>query len=101
MELKFKAKAKLDNQLLDHLGMLHGQILDCTGTIKIIRKRKPQAYVGWQIYFCSHRLAGRSENYFFEDETGDDSEILSRALKKIERYRIGRKKVFFDVEFAD
>jgi len=84
--MKIKAKAKIDNQ-----------ILDCLGAIEIHFKTNFQVYVTWHLCSNDMLIALVSENFFQSEKLYNESELVNRIIKKIERYRIGRKKVFEDV----
>ena len=87
--MKLKAKAKIDNQ-----------ILDCTGTVEIHWKKAHQAYITWQFFNGDKLIVSKSDNFFYEKETESEPQLIYKVLKKIEGYRIGRKKIFQDVKIC-
>ena len=85
--MKLKAKAIIDNVKLD-----------CEGSLEIHWQKSPQAYVTWQFFNGGKLIVSKSENFFYQEELENEDELIKRVLKKIEGYRIGRKKIFENIE---
>ena len=45
-------------------------------------------------------LAGRSRNYFVDNEAPSESAAIELILADIKKYRMGRKKVFSEIEIV-
>ena len=63
-------------------------------------KKDPQAYITWQFFTGDKLIASKSENFFYKEGIENEDELINRVLKKIEGYRIGRKKIFEDLEIC-
>jgi hypothetical protein len=87
--MKLKAKVNINNV-----------VLDCAGSIEIHWKKNPQAYITWQFYYEDKLIVSKSENFFIGQEKENDDELISKVLKKIENYKIGRKRIFEDIEIC-
>jgi hypothetical protein len=87
--MKLKAKVNIDNQELD-----------CTGSIEIHWIKEPQAYITWQFFYGDKLIASKSDNFFFQENKDNMDELIKRVLKKIEGYKIGRKKIFEEIELC-
>ena len=85
--MKLKAKAEIDNK-----------IIDCVGNLKIDVISNQQAYVTWQFFSGEKIIASKSENLFYNKEIDSEDDIIKKVLKRIEGYRIGRNKIFTDVK---
>lgn len=82
--MKIKAIAHINNT-----------ILYCTGTIKIHWIKEKQAYISWQIINEDQLLAGKTENIYIDNDS--EREIINKTIARIEKYRLGRKKVFSEI----
>jgi len=87
--MKLKAKANIDNDKLD-----------CEGSLEIHWKISPQAYVTWQFFIGGKLIVSKSENFFYKEEIENEDELIKRVLKKIEGYKIGRKKIFENIKIC-
>ncbi|MFN8284256.1 MAG: hypothetical protein U0U67_13640 [Chitinophagales bacterium] len=85
--MNIKAKANIDNVKLD-----------CVGSIEIHSKRKYQAYITWQFFNGDKLIVSKSDNFFYREEEENEVELINKVLKKIEEYKIRRKKIFEDIE---
>lgn len=84
--MKLKAKANLNKEKLD-----------CEGSLEIHWRRSPQAYVTWQFFNGDKLIVSKSENIFYKEEIENEDELINLVLKKIEGYKIGRKKIFEEI----
>jgi hypothetical protein len=72
--------------------------LVCEGSLEIHWKKSPQAYVTWQFFSGDKLIVSKSENFFYKEEIENEDELINRVLKKIEGYKIGRKRIFERIE---
>ena len=82
--MKIKAIAHINNK-----------IFHCRGSIQIHWIKEKQAYVSWQIINGDQLLAGKSENIYIDNDA--EREIINKTIARIEKYRLGRKKVFSEI----
>lgn len=87
--MKLKAKVNIDKNKSD-----------CEGSIEIHWKKSPQAYVTWQFFNGGILIVSKSEIFFYKEEIENEGELINRVLKKIEGYKIGRKKIFEEIEIC-
>ena len=74
----------------------------CFGLIEIlnINRVHKTAYVSWQISNGENNpIAGLINNYFLGKDNFTNDEIYNLVKDQIPKYRIGREKVFSNVEF--
>ena len=74
----------------------------CFGIIEIINTNRPNktAYVSWSIFKAEGKpIGGLINNYFLGNEDFSDEEVFDLVKDQIQKYRIGRKRVFSNVEF--
>lgn len=74
----------------------------CFGVIEIIKTDKihKTAYVGWSISNSEEKpIAGFINDYFLGKDDFTNEEVFNLVKNQIHKYRIGRKKVFSNVEF--
>lgn len=68
------------------------------GEIGIRRKEDKKAYVAWNMSDDKgNRLGGVSREYYL-GEFYDENKLVEMILENIRRFRINRKRIFFDVE---
>jgi hypothetical protein len=73
-------------------------IIDCQGSITIHFTKGQVVYATWCIFDSQDRmLAAKSRSYFFDSDNITEDAIIDKVFKDILKYRIGRKKVFFDI----
>lgn len=75
--------------------------IPCMGEIEILNfsPEHRTAYAWWRIFDTDGKLlAAKSRNYFIDKDTLVESDIIELALKNITNYRMGRKRVFSEVE---
>lgn len=73
--------------------------INCMGTIKILRRTGKSVYASWEMHTeDGTNLGGVSRNYFMNKENALDEEAIALILDHIMNYRIGRKKVFAEVQ---
>ena len=71
----------------------------CKGEIKILRQEQKVFYASWNMQDeKSVNLAGKTRNYFVDNEKLSESTLIELILADIKKYRIGRKKVFSEIE---
>lgn len=87
--MKLRAIANIDNDKLV-----------CEGSIEIHWKKSPQAYITWQFFNGEKLIVSKSENFFYKEEIENEDELINSVLKKIEGYKIGRKKIFDEIEIC-
>ncbi len=87
--MKLKAKVNIDKDKLD-----------CEGSLEIHWKKSPQAYVTWQFFNGDKLIVSKSDNFFYNEDIENEDELINRILKKIEEYKIGRKKIFEEIEIC-
>jgi hypothetical protein len=88
--MKIRAIAKIDDRRIM-----------CFGEIVIHSIKPPQAYVSWSLFDGETPIAGKSENFFFDKNSGTEASLINSIIRKIENYRIGRRKIFENVESID
>ncbi len=84
--MKIKATANID-----------GQIIICLGDIQINWIKEPQAYITWRLFNGKTLVASKSENFHYRENV-EEADLVQKVIKKIEKYRINRNKVFSNVE---
>ena len=78
----------------------------CKGEIKILRRDRNVVYAAWHMEDENGgNLAGVTRNYYVEEENVSESAAIELAIElilaNIKKYRIGRKKVFSEIEIVN
>ncbi len=74
---------------------LNDKVVQCSGEIQIHWIKENQAYVSWKIESQESLIASKYENIFLHKN--GDGDAVQIIIERIQTYRIGRKKIFFDV----
>ena len=73
----------------------------CKGEIRILRQEQKVFYASWQMKDENGAIiAGRTRNYFVDNETSSESAAIELILADIKKYGIARKKVFSEIEIV-
>jgi hypothetical protein len=73
--------------------------ISCIGKIKILHRTGKSIYAGWEMHIeDGTSLAGVSRNYFMNKENASEEEVIPFILDNIMNYRIGRERVFTEVQ---
>ena len=73
----------------------------CKGEIRILRQEQKVFYASWHMEDEKGGiLAGRSRNYFVDNEAPSESAAIELILADIKKYRMARKKVFSEIEIV-
>ena len=71
------------------------------GSMEILSRSGRSVYVIWTFWDKENKLiASLRHNYFLESENVDDLAILDLVKNQISKYRIGRRRLFSNVEFT-
>ena len=82
-------------------GICHMQSppINCIGSVTILHRHGKSVYASWEMHTeDGTNLGGVSRNYFMNKENALDEEAIALILDHIMNYRIGRKKVFAEVQ---
>jgi hypothetical protein len=84
--------------MIEGKAIVDNKVINCYGEIIIHWLKKPQAFITWELFNEETLIASKSENYFIENDNINKDELLSRVIKKIEKYKMKRKKVFEEIK---
>lgn len=89
MKKLFKVKAKIEQETLD-----------CFGTIEIQWKNEEIIYYTWKVCKDDILIASKSSNLLLLGENYNKDDIFNKVIQKIETFKIGRKKIFENIEIC-
>ncbi len=75
--------------------------LKCNGSIQIRPVNDRQFYIEWKLFFNNEIVASVADNYFVGNKSFSEEELVMEVIKKIENYRIDRKKIFTKAEIVE
>ena len=78
--------------------------IPCLGEIEILNFNAEHrtAYAWWRIFDQDGKLlAAKSRNYFTDKADFSDLDVIPLILQNIKNYRIGRNRVFSQVEIVE
>ena len=71
----------------------------CIGKIQILHRTGKSVYASWELHIeDGTSLAGIKRNYFMNKENASDQEVIPFILDNVMNYRIGRKRIFTEVQ---
>ena len=90
MKIQVAGNAKIDNRIIP----IHGNI-------EVLNKTDKVAYASWCLFDSSNNLlASVSRSYFIGGKTDSNKELLDMIISNILNYRMGRQRVFSEIEVA-
>jgi predicted transcriptional regulator len=85
--MKIKAIANVDNNKIR-----------CVGEIKLNLISGNQVYIIWSLLHEDKLIAAKSETLYYRTSGNNEENLMKIIVEKIKRYRIGRKRIFEEVE---
>lgn len=80
---------------------INGEMVDCKGTIDIQWKGGQQAYVSWKIFSPTTTIVSKSENFHYQATNDSNAKLINNIRERILSYRLGRKRIFEEVEIYE
>lgn len=73
--------------------------ISCIGKIQILHRTGKPVFASWEMHSeDGTSLAGVTRNYFMNKENASDKEVIPYILENVINYRIGRKRIFTEVQ---
>ena len=73
--------------------------MSCIGKIQILHRTGKSVYASWEMQIEDGKnVAGVKRNYFMNKENASDQEVIPFILDNVMNYRIGRKRIFTEVQ---
>lgn len=82
------------------LAIINNNHVICSGILEVHMISNFEIYVSWKLFADEALVAAKSEPIFFKDGLPNNENIINGIIERIENYRIGRKKIFKEVEMS-
>ena len=94
-------KAMDDEIKIQALCKLNDSVFPCSGYIKVLWVKNNEGYISWQMFDAGgNNIAGVSRRYYLNSQPLNKDKIIEMAFANIEKFRIGRKRIFSDIRKA-